>query len=815
MEFGFRGRHHEPPGGATPGAASPEGPPESETTGSSSGSSSSSSSNETLAVLRRFEKAHRLDPNLPADEMREVDAVLASGNAEKGVEIEQVLVEDNSPYQEVRAAVRNHDIDVPANTIRAWTIGLLLCTLGSGVNVVFSLRSPSVTINTYLIQLVAYPIGLLWDLVFPDHQFDVLGLKFNLKPGRFNFKEHAVITVMFNAAYGGGTLYATDVILAQQHFFGQALDMVWQVLFAATTACLGLGLAGLARRFLVWPAAAIWPSALVGASLIGSLHDRSASDPAETDGWAVGRHRWLLAVAAAAFLWHWLPGWVFQGLTWFCWITWVWPENVVVNKLFGGFSGYGLMPVTLDWSVVAGYLGSPLVPPFHAVANTAAGVLVFFVVTSMGLHFSGHWYADYMPVQSSDAYDNTGRPYEVSFVLDKNLQFDEAEYHTYSPLYFSTQTALSYGLAFAATAAVVVHVALYHGGDLWARLKDGARREDDDVHMRLNRKFREAHDWWYAALLVVTAGASFAVVCAWPTSLPWWGFVVCVAVPLIWTVPIGVVQAATGIQLGLSVFTQYLAGYVLPGRPAAVMLFKSYSHLCVSQALSFAHGLKLGHYMKVPPRVLFWSQLVAAAWSAVVQVLVMAWALGAIDGACEETPRNRYVCPGARSAFTASVVWGAIGPRRLFGPGALYASLQWFWLLGAVAPFATWLLARRFPRSLWRYVSMPVFFGGSGFIPPATVYVYLCWALVGTIFNYFIKRRFPGWWARYNYVTSAALDCGLAVAAVVIFFALHMTQADVMVWFGNAEALGTLDMTSRAIKSSLPRGGIFGPESWS
>jgi hypothetical protein len=85
---------------------------------------------------------------------------------------------------------------------------------------------------------------------------------------------------------------------------------------------------------------------------------------------------------------------------------------------------------------------------------------------------------------------------------------------------------------------------------------------------------------------------------------------------------------------------------------------------------------------------------------------------------------------------------------------------------------------------------------------------------VGTVFNYFIRRRLSGWWLRYNYVTSAALDCGLAVSTIVIFFALHMTQAETIVWFGNAEALGTLDLTSRAVKSTLPRGGIFGPGTW-
>jgi hypothetical protein len=89
---------------------------------------------------------------------------------------------------------------MPANTIRAWTIGLILCTVGSGVNMLFSLRFPSITVTTYVIQLIAYPIGLLWDLVFPNHQFNVFGLKFNFKPGPFNYKEHVVIVVMSNVS---------------------------------------------------------------------------------------------------------------------------------------------------------------------------------------------------------------------------------------------------------------------------------------------------------------------------------------------------------------------------------------------------------------------------------------------------------------------------------------------------------------------------------------------------------------------------------------------------------------------------------------
>lgn len=94
--------------------------------------------------------------------------------------------------------MRNYDVDLPANTVRAWVIGMVLCTVGSGVNMLFSLRNPTISVNTYAIQLVAYPIGLIWDIMMPDRQWNLLGLKFNLRPGRFNFKEHVIIVVMTN-----------------------------------------------------------------------------------------------------------------------------------------------------------------------------------------------------------------------------------------------------------------------------------------------------------------------------------------------------------------------------------------------------------------------------------------------------------------------------------------------------------------------------------------------------------------------------------------------------------------------------------------
>ncbi|GAW27068.1 putative OPT family Small oligopeptide transporter [Rosellinia necatrix] len=234
----------------------------------------------------------------------------------------------------------------------------------------------------------------------------------------------------------------------------------------------------------------------------------------------------------------------------------------------------------------------------------------------------------------------------------------------------------------------------------------------------------------------------------------------------------------------------------------------------MQQALYFAQDLKLGHYMKVPPRTMFWSQLVASVWSAIVQVTVMNWALGNIPDICSDQQADSYTCPGGRIFFTTSVIWSTIGPARLFSGDALYSSLQWFWLAGAVSPVIAWFLARRYPRSMARYINMPLVFGGSGWIPPATAYSYLCWGSVGFFFSYLVKRRFNGWWLQYNYITSAALDCGLIISTILIFFTLYLTSANAPRWYGNYDVYETLDQRGLAIKSFAAAGETFGPTSW-
>lgn len=71
----------------------------------------------------------------------------------------------------------------------------------------------------------------------------------------------------------------------------------------------------------------------------------------------------------------------------------------------------------------------------------------------------------------------------------------------------------------------------------------------------------------------------------------------------------------------------------------------------MSQALNFVSDLKFGHYMKIPPRAMFLSQVVSTTVSCFVQIVVLNAALSSIDGVCTIEQEERFTCPGGRVFF--------------------------------------------------------------------------------------------------------------------------------------------------------------------
>jgi OPT family oligopeptide transporter len=213
---------------------------------------------------------------------------------------------------------------------------------------------------------------------------------------------------------------------------------------------------------------------------------------------------------------------------------------------------------------------------------------------------------------------------------------------------------------------------------------------------------------------------------SYPVHLPWWGLLLALGITTVMFLPVAIIMAITNQHSSLYLICQLVCGVVFPGRPVANMVFVTYCYISSAQGIKFSSDLKLGHYMKIPPKLLFTVQIVATLVSSVTQVGVLNWMFVNVQGICTPEAVNGFNCPIARVHFNGSILWGLIGPQRFFGGGALYRHLIWAFLVGVIAPPAIWLLWRRTRLNFLRKISLPVLFGSLAWIPPAVSVSCIC-----------------------------------------------------------------------------------------
>ncbi|KAJ7292102.1 OPT oligopeptide transporter [Mycena rebaudengoi] len=818
--------------------------------------------------LSNLEKASAHGENDHNDKHRavtEVDALEADvlpnfddPNLDKDAAIAGIL-EDDSPYPEVRSAVANtDDPSIPVSTLRAWTLGVIWAIIIPGLNQFFFFRYPAVTVtsvrapffahytfSTPNATLILHPRSSPNSSPFPWARFlpNVKLFGIALNPGPFSIKEHVLITIM--AGVGAGSAYATDIVLppslfpsfpiavsshldvndlliaVQRVYYNQQYNFGYQWMVVMSTQLIGFSIGGVARRFLVQPPSMIWPYNLVTCALFNTLHAQQYAGVGGRGGFS--REKFFYLAFAGSAVWYLVPGYLFSALSSFSWVCWIVPDNIVVNQLFGVKYGLAMGMVTFDWSQIS-YIGSPLATPWWAEANIAVGFVFFFWILTPALYvyppcvFTNTWYAKYMPISSGGSFDNRGKSYKVANILTDDNVFDEAKYKAYSPIFLSTTFAISYGLSFASITATITHAFLFFRKQIWTQSRR-AMHEQPDIHARLMAVYPQVPQWWY--LIIFLSMFVFGVISieVWDTKFPVQYLILALVIAFFYVIPIGMIQAITNQQVGLNVITELIIGYALPGRPVAMMMFKTWGYITMLQALTFTSDFKLGHYMKIPPRTMFICQIVATVIAGTTQLGVQAWMFTNIHDMCNRDIQETFWCPNTQVFGTASIIWGVIGPARQFSNGQIYYGLVFFFLVGFLCPLFAWLAAQKWPNSWLRYLNFPVIFSGTGSIPPANSNNYVPWAIVGFIFQYVIRRRHFAWWTKYNYVLSAALDSGVAVSAVLIFFCLQYPRDGaigldtIQAWWGNTVYANTADGNQTPMWT-LGVNETFGPATW-
>ncbi|MCH96450.1 oligopeptide transporter OPT family protein, partial [Trifolium medium] len=306
----------------------------------------------------------------------------------------------------------------------------------------------------------------------------------------------------------------------------------------------------------------------------------------------------------------------------------------------------------------------------------------------------------------------------------------------------SVTFAFEYGLCFAALTATISHVVLFHGEmilEMWKKTTSSLKNQLGDVHTRIMKKnYEQVPEWWFVTILILMFMMAL-VACEGfgkQLQLPWWGILLSLAIALVFTLPIGVIEATTNIRSGLNVITELVIGYIYPGKPLANVAFKTYGHISMVQALGFLEDLKLGHYMKIPPKSMFIVQLVGTVVASSVHFGTAWWLLTSIENICDESllPKGSpWTCPGDDVFYSASIIWGVVGASD---------------------------------------------------IPPVRSVNYITWGIVGMFFNFYVYRKFKAWWARHTYILSAGLDAGVAFMGLVLYFTLQSYGIFGPTWWG-------------------------------
>ncbi|GMG26490.1 unnamed protein product [Ambrosiozyma monospora] len=784
-----------------------------------------------------------------------------------------------SPYPEVRSVTKPYDDPtIPVETARAYFLGFMWSVLGQFVNCLFYSRFPSIALSSPVCQTLIYPCGKFFETVLPDWGITFGGVRHSLNPGPWSYKEQMFSTIIFNIALANVYVFA-NIQTQELYYKDEWLTPTYKILLILSTQCLGFGFVGVLRRFVIYPTECYWPTLLPTIALNRAL---LAPEKKEViNGWSISRYKFFFIVFTAMFIYYWIPAYLFEAIGYFSWMTWIAPENFNLAAVSGTQFGLGFNPLpTFDWNIIR--TSSPLVIPFYNTMTNYCGAFLSGLCI-LAMYYTNNSSTAYLPINSSNIFTNTGKSYDVTKVITNGV-LDVEKYKRYSPPFYSAANLLYYGAFFAAYPVVFLYVLLdqwklirkagmqayeafaskwkqmaHHAQKSFKTLLEGKFRQSfteltnifhddnsiydgyDDPFTQMISRYPEVPDWWFWAILLVSLIFGLIILGVYTElNTPKWTLFFVIAISFVFLIPMEVIRATTGSTIGLSVVIELIIGYALPGNGEALMLLKAYGYNIDGQASSYISDQKNGHYAQIPPRAQFRGQFIATIIASFVGFAVVDWVDNNIRGICTPEAQSHFNCArGSQVYYSAAVLWGNIGPKRVFSQQ--YPILKWMFLFGFLLAVTWWSVKNYGPvaRSWMRNNLSPIFFKPMNLVvftplswlhevhPFLIINGFLLWAptnlsyyTVGLYFSiyfmHYLRRYKTAWWEKYNYVLSAGLDAGLAFSGTILFFAVQYHEKDISWWGNNIITKGIDGGGSKrtSLYTELPEKGYFGPDEW-
>ncbi|KAJ3023020.1 UNVERIFIED_CONTAM: hypothetical protein HDU68_008829 [Siphonaria sp. JEL0065] len=455
------------------------------------------------------------------------------------------------------------------------------------------------------------------------------------------------------------------------------------------------------------------------------------------------------------------------------------------NTVSSTSNGVGFFSFTFDWY----YIGSTyMTTPWWAILCISSGRLFLGWVMTIFLYITNTWGINY--AMTKDGINPTlnsvnlfaGNPgaksHALGDVVDPSYFYDstrdynlnQTAYDEVAPIHITAFFAVQYASLFLTIAAVVSHVGLWYGETIKRQFKSALQQVSDvvdstDVHNQLMSAYWDPPDWMFLGFAVVMAGLTFLVSLWTPFKMPWWGVLLNLVLTGILIVPIGVIYAISGISISVSVLAEFIMGSIVPGDTVAVMAFKSLAINNLNQGLLLVGGLKIGHYLHVPPSAVIIAQFYGTIINVLMSTCVTWWMMfcsGMLNAKHGDWQFIVY-----QTFYSDGAIWGAIGPKRFFGIGSLYEGLLWCFLIGFLCPFGPWLCNRYiYKAEFWQYINFPIIFSFTGVGGFQTAVLMPC--IVGFLFQVLVFKYAKEWYQNYTFVMASAFDIAIGLAIMTI-----------------------------------------------
>ncbi|KZF24856.1 peptide transporter MTD1 [Xylona heveae TC161] len=674
----------------------------------------------------------------------------------------------------------------PALTFRSIVLGTAFTALSSAITILYTFKPTEMTVSGIFLQLLVYVVGQAWALLTPKpERFRGKWLQNTLRflnfGQPFGIKEHVVAALI--ASSGNNGLSGVEVYAVERLFYNRSVSATTAVLGTFSISLCGFVLAGVLRALIVYPAEMVYWSTLPQVVLFQNLHfDKHANRRRLIKfGWALG----------LSALWEIFPAYImtwFSGISIFCLASMHAPAHIgsVFSSVFGGASsneGLGLLNFGLDWQYIQ---STYLSLPFKQQLNSWIGYVIWYVAM-LGLYYGNAWNAQNFPFMSTSLFKSDGSRFSVTSILNSNGLIDYAKFKEVGLPYLTSSTVWGYFTQNLAIGALITHVLIFFGKDMYVAWKQARARTQPDPHYQAMLKYKEVPMWWYFALFVLAFFAGLIVNIKGETTLPAWGYIIALLLGAFIAPFSCVLYGLYGNGVATNQLSKMVGGAIHPGRPLANLYFASWSHQVILLSVNLANWLKVGQYTKVPHRVMFGTQIYGTLLGAGLNYAIMTTVVTNQREILLD-PKGNSVWSGSimQSLNSQAVTWALA--KDVYGINGRYLIVPLGLLIGLALPVFHWGLIKLFPRIQKWPLNTTIIISYAGL----QYYGNTSWIwssiAVGVFSQFWLRRRIPRIYNKYNYLIGAALDGGSQIVIFILSFAVFGASGKehpFPTWWGN------------------------------